>query len=192
MSHLPSRLNRPDGTLEVVPYDPAWPARFEAERALLLAAVPDLFLSVEHIGSTAVPGLLAKPTIDMLAVSDDVNAVLQCVDALAGAGYDHRPGSFPDDDRHLFFRKVKEGKRLCHLHVVHASSPEIDDYRLFRDFLRADPDAARRYAGLKLGLVARYADRRQAYVDAKQREVDVFMAEARRWRASRPRTGPGR
>ena len=183
---------RPDGTVEVVPYDQVWPARFEAERALLLAAVPDLFLSVEHIGSTAVPGLLAKPTIDILAVSDDLDAVLQRVDALAEAGYDHRPGSFPEDDRHLFLRKVRDGKRLCHLHVVHASSPEIDEYRLFRDFLRADPDAARRYADLKLGLVARYANRRQAYVDAKQREVDVFMAEARRWRASRPRTGPGR
>ncbi|HEX2046144.1 MAG TPA: GrpB family protein [Acidimicrobiales bacterium] len=188
MPDVPAGLNRPDGTVEVVPYDPSWPARFEAERDILLGAVPGLFSSVEHIGSTSVPGLVAKPTIDILAVSDDLAAVL----VHGVPGYDHRPGSFPDDDRHLFFRKVRDGKRLCHLHVVHASSAEIDDYRLFRDFLGADADAARRYAELKLGLAARYPDRRQAYVDAKQREVDGFMVEARRWRASRPRTAPGR
>ncbi len=144
-----------------------------------------LFASVEHIGSTSVPGLAAKPTIDILAVADDLDAVL----ARGVPGYDHRPGSFPDDDRHLFFRKVRDGKRLCHLHVVHQSSPEIDDYRLFRDFLRANPDVAARYADLKRELAARFADRRQAYVEAKQRQVDVLMIEAR---ASRPRTAPGR
>ncbi len=176
-------MNRPDGTLEVVPYDPAWPARFEVERAILVAS--GLFLSVEHIGSTAVPGLVAKPTIDILGVAEDLDAVL----ARGVPGYDHRPGSFADDERHLFFRKVRDGKRLCHLHVVHRSSPEIDDYRLFRDFLRATPDAAGRYADLKLSLAARFADRRQAYVEAKQREVDLLMEEAR---ASRPRTAHGR
>ena len=185
-------IERPDATVEVVPYDPAWPARFEAERATLVAAAPGLFMSVEHIGSTSVPGLLAKPTIDVLAVTCDVHAVVQHVEVLAGAGYDHRPGSFADDDRHLFFRKVSDGKRLAHLHVVHESSPEIDDYRLFRDFLRGHADVAARYADLKRDLAARFADRRQAYVDIKQREVDVLMAEARRWRPSRPRTVPDR
>ena len=73
-----------------------------------------------------------------------------------------------------------------------AHSPEVDDYRIFRDFLRADPDAARRYADLKLALATRFGDRRQASVDAKQRQVDVVMEEARCWAASRPRTGPGR
>jgi GrpB-like predicted nucleotidyltransferase (UPF0157 family) len=170
-------VNRPDGTVEVIPYDPAWPARFEAERALLVAS--GLFLSVEHIGSTAVPGLVAKPTVDILAVADDLPVIL----AQGVPGYDHRPGSFADDDRHLFFRKVRDGKRLCHLHVVHSSSPEIDEYRLFRDFLRARPEVAARYADLKLHLAARFADRRQAYVEAKEREVDMLMDEARTWAA---------
>ena len=181
MPDLPAGLNRPDGTVEVVPYDPAWPARFDAERAALLAAVPDLFSSVEHIGSTAVPGLVSKPTIDILGVAGDLDAVLGSVDRLAATGYDHRPGSFPEDRRHLFFRKVRDGKRLCHLHVVDGSSPEAEEYRLFRDFLRASPDVTERYAALKRELAGRFADRRQAYVDAKQREVDVLMDEARRW-----------
>ena len=182
MPDLPAGLNRPDATVEVVPYDGSWPSRFEAERAGLLAAVGDLFVSVEHIGSTAVPGLVAKPTIDVLAVADDLGAVLDRLDALAAAGFEYRPRSFADDDRHLFFRKVRDGKRLCHLHVVHSSSPEVDDYRLFREYMRTNPDAAQRYAGLKLELAARFAGRRQSYVDAKEREVDRLMEDARRWR----------
>ncbi len=185
-------MNRPDGTVEVVPYDPAWPARFEAERVILMAAAPGLFLSVEHIGSTAVPGLAAKPTIDVLGVVDDLDRVVESLAALAEAGYHYRPGSFPDDSGHLFFRKVRDGKRLAHLHVLGTSSPEIEDYRTFRDWLTAAPDVARGYAELKLDLAARFAGRRQAYVEAKGREVDVLMVEARRWRASRPRTGRGR
>ena len=165
-----------------MPYDPVWPHRFDAERALLQAAVPGVFSSVEHVGSTAVPGLLAKPTIDILAVAPDLDQVLRRLDRLAGAGYDHRPRSFPDDDRHLFFRKVRNGQRLCHLHVLHESSPDIEDYRLFRDFLRANPPAATRYADLKRDLAARFASQRQLYVETKERAVDGFMDEARRWR----------
>ncbi len=157
--------------------------RFEAERAALLAAAPDLFLSVEHIGSTAVPGMLGKPTIDILGVVADLEAVLTRVDDLAAAGYDHRPGAF-DDTGHLFFRRVEGGKRLAHLHVLPASSSEIDGYRLFRDFLRAEPDAAARYAAIKRDLFARFAGRRQPYVEAKEREVEGLMDEARRWQAS--------
>jgi GrpB-like predicted nucleotidyltransferase (UPF0157 family) len=180
----------PDGTVEVVAYDPAWPARFETERAVLLAAVPGLFASIEHVGSTSVPGLLAKPTIDILAVVDDLDAVLLRLDDLAAAGYDHRPGSF-DDARHLFFRKVEAGKRLAHLHVVDSSSPAIDGYRLFRKFLIANPDAAARYAALKRALAGRFANERQRYVDLKQREVDVLMLEARRWASGAQAAGAG-
>jgi GrpB-like predicted nucleotidyltransferase (UPF0157 family) len=181
---LPAGVNQPDGTVEVVDYDPAWPGRFEEERARLVAVAPGLFRSIEHVGSTAVPGMPAKPTIDILAVARSIEAVLGHLGPLAAAGYDHRPGSFPDDDRHLFFRKVRAGKRVAHLHVHEPASPQVDEYRLFLAFLRADPAAAARYAGLKRDLAARYADRRQLYVEAKHAEVDLLMIEARRWRAT--------
>jgi GrpB-like predicted nucleotidyltransferase (UPF0157 family) len=181
---LPAGVNQSDGTVEVVDYDPAWPGRFEEERARLEAAVPGLFLTIEHVGSTAVAGMPAKPTIDVLAVAPSIDVVLGHLGPLAGAGYDYRPGSFPDDDRHLFFRKVRGGKRVAHLHVHEPASPQVEDYRLFLAFLRADPAAAARYAALKRDLAARYADRRQAYVEAKHAEVDLLMLEARRWRAT--------
>lgn len=190
MPRLPEGVNRPDGTVEVVAYDRAWPSRFETERAVLLAAVPGLFTTIEHVGSTSVPGLVAKPTIDILAVADDLDAVRGRVDVLAEAGYDHRPGSF-DDDRHLFFRKVEGGKRLAHLHVVLSSSPEVDDFRLFREFLRATPDVAARYAAVKVDLADRFANQRQRYVDTKQGEVDVLMIEARAWARGRRQAAGG-
>ena len=177
-------MNRTDGTVQVIDYDPAWPERFEAERALLLRTVPGVFLSMEHVGSTAVPGLAAKPTIDVLGVVDELDAVLRSVEPLAAAGYDFRPGAFPDDEHHLFFRKVRAGKRLVHLHVLVSWSPAVDEYRLFRDFLRANPAAAARYGAYKRALAARFPDRRQSYVEAKQGEVEVLLAEARRWAAT--------
>ena len=184
-------MNRPDGTVEVVDHDPAWPGRFEAERALLVGAAPRLFLSVEHVGSTAIPEMPAKPTIDILAIAPSVEGVLDHRPLLAAAGYDHRPGSFPEDDRHLFFRKVRDGNRVAHLHVHEPGSPQVDEYRLFLAFLRADTGAAARYAALKRDLAARYADRRQYYVEAKHAEVDLLMIEARRWRASGSAAAPG-
>lgn len=168
-------MKRTDGTLEVVDYDPGWPARFEAERAALVAAVPTLFLSVEHIGSTSVPGLAAKPTIDILGVVDELDEVVRAVEPLAAARYDYRPGAFRDGERHLFFRKVRSGKRLVHFHVLAASSPRVDEYRLFRDYLRTNPAVGARYGEYKRALAARFADQRHAYVDTKQGEVDRLL-----------------
>lgn len=170
--------------VEVTAADPAWPARFAAERPLLAAALPEA-RAIEHVGSTSVPGLPAKPTIDIMAVVDDPAAtVRERGPALARLGYDHRPGSFPDDTRHVFLRKVDHGVRTHHLHLVAADSPLPDDYRAFRAYLTGDPDAAARYAAVKQELAERYADRRQRYVDLKAEYVDGLMAEARRRRRS--------
>ncbi|MGQ4517161.1 GrpB family protein [Streptomyces sp. DW26H14] len=166
-------------TVEVVDYDPAWPARFAAERALLAGVLPGAS-AIEHVGSTSVPGLCAKPTIDILAVVPDVEDVRERTDALARHGYDYRPGSFPDDEQHLFFRKVADGRRTHHLHVVAAGSPLPEDYRLFRDYLRSDDEAAREYGRLKRALADRHAAERPRYIAEKSAFVDELMARARR------------
>lgn len=174
---------RPWPTVEVVPYDPSWPARFQAELLLLEGAAPGLFQSIEHVGSTSVPGLVAKPTLDILAVAADARLVLGHLPALADAGYDHRPGSFPELVDHEFLRKVVGRVRTHHLHVLSAGSPEIEGYRLFRDYLIAEPSVAARYGAVKTDLAARYAHDRPAYVSAKSAWVEVLLHEARRWRA---------
>ncbi|NAZ75602.1 GrpB family protein [Kineococcus sp. T13] len=195
---------RPDATVDVIAYDPAWPAAFEAERANLLVAWPAL-VAVEHIGSTAVPGLAAKPTIDVLAVVTDADidhdgidadsidtgvpaAVSARVPAVIAAfqalGYQWVADSFADDPQHLFLHRLRAGKRTHHLHVVAASSPLVARYLLFRDYLRAHPGEAARYAAFKQDLATRYAQQRDRYVDAKPPFVDATIEQARRWGAT--------
>jgi GrpB-like predicted nucleotidyltransferase (UPF0157 family) len=170
-------------TVEVVDHDPAWSRRFAVEQELLARVLPDA-LAIEHIGSTSVPGLCAKPTIDVLIVVHDVRAVLDRLPDLVQLGYEYRPGSFAEDPEYLFFRKLKERKRTHHLHVLEAGSPRPDQYRLFRDFLAADSEAAARYAGVKRDLARRYATERDRYVAEKSAVVGELMAQARRWRTA--------
>ena len=168
-------------SVRVVPYDPTWPPSFEAARSDLATVVPEA-LSVEHVGSTSVPDLASKPTVDVLLVVDDLAVILDRLAELAAIGFEYRPGSFAPERHHLFFRRVVEGERTHHLHVLTSDSPEPDDYRLFRDYLRASPDAAARYESAKLDLADRFARDRASYVQAKEPIVEELLVAARTWR----------
>ena len=171
-------LGTPDHSVEVVEHDPRWAADFAAIAGLLRRCVPEAVV-VEHVGSTSVPGMAAKPTIDVLLVVDDLGSVLSRVDELTGLGFDHRPRAFPDEPDHLFLRRVVDGKRTHHLHVLRAGSPEIEEYRFFRDHLIAHPEVAAFYAETKRGLAAHYPTDRLRYVEAKSAVVAAILAEAR-------------
>lgn len=164
---------QPDRTVEVVPYDPAWAVDFESTRAALASVVGDLATSIEHIGSTAVPGLAAKPTIDMLMVVESTERFLEVLPKVEALGFDYRhQNNFVGSQDHLFLRKVKNGKRTHHLHVLRLGSPEIDEYRRFRDALRRDPAFAREYERLKLELAGEHGSDRMRYVEVKSDWVD--------------------
>ena len=170
----------PGGSVEVVEYSPAWPAAFKRERVALESAVGEVAVSVEHIGSTAVPGLSAKPTIDILMVVEEPEAFLECLPSVEALGYDYRANNtFVGGQDHLFLRKVADGKRTHHLHVLRAGSPEIDDYRLFRDSLRKDPELAAEYARVKTALAAEHAGDRMRYVTEKSDWVESRMTSLR-------------
>ena len=172
--------NTPDAAVEVVPYSTSWPEAFVRERAALLAVARSVTTSIEHIGSTAVPGLSAKPTIDILMVVDSIEAFRALIPDIEALGYDLRAGNtFVGSDDHLFLRKVVDGKRTHHLHVLRSDTPEIEDYRLFRDALRADPDLAARYGALKVDLAVRHATDRMRYVIEKADWVDDILASLR-------------
>jgi len=186
MVEKPSRVR----TVRVVPYDPGWPESFEVARRELSGVVPDA-VSIEHVGSTSVPGLVSKPTVDILLVVRDLSLVLDRVAELGTIGFEYRPGSFSPERQHLFFRRIVAGERTHHLHVLPVASPEPGEYRLFRDFLRANPDAAARYATAKLNLADRFARDRTSYVEAKESVVEDLLVAARTWmdEASRHRGG---
>ncbi|MDT0345539.1 GrpB family protein [Streptomyces litchfieldiae] len=137
--------------LEVADYDPAWPALAAAAIRELHGALPGAFPEIEHIGSTAVPGLAAKPVIDLMAAADDLAAVAARADALADLGYRRHANGMTD--RLLYVRLA--GRRRTHiLHVVAAESWPTRNQRILRDHLRRHPRDAARYAELKRALVA--------------------------------------
>lgn len=135
--------------IEVGPYDPEWPERARAACAELRHALPGLFSTIEHIGSTAVPGLAAKPVIDLMAGTDDLAAVEGQEPTLAALGF-HRFETGMTG--RLFYRRDLAGRRTHHLHVVPADSFEDRNERLLRDHLRGHPEDAAAYGELKLAL----------------------------------------
>lgn len=178
-------MEAPDTTVDVVDADPAWPSVFAEERRRLAAALPGA-VAIEHVGSTSVPGLASKATIDILVVVDSAQ-LAAAIPVLEGLGYLYVPDSFTDDPDHAFLHRLRGGKRTHHLHLVSASSPLCDRYLLFRDYLRTHPDAAARYEGVKRELAARYPTDRDRYVDEKPAVVVALLTEATEWAA---RTGP--
>lgn len=151
-------------------YNPAWPLQFVAERDRLLALSPQLparLIDIQHIGSTAVPDLAAKPVIDMLAGVESIAAAEALLAPLCANGYTTSAEFNASLSDRKWLMRWAEGRRTHHLHlVVHGG--EVWAQRLrFRDALRSDPALAARYAALKAELAARHPGDREAYTDAK-------------------------
>ena len=166
----------------VIPYTEEWVHLFERERQVLAVALGEAATDIHHIGSTSVPGLAAKDTLDILAVTPAMSLVLQRELALDDAGYQIK-GPYDGRAHHYFLRRLEGGRRRVHLHVVEVGQPEIAEYLLFRNFLRADSTARDDYAAYKLGLAQTSRDREE-YVTTKQRFVTLLLEQARAWQAS--------
>jgi GrpB-like predicted nucleotidyltransferase (UPF0157 family) len=152
--------------IHVVPYDPSWPARFAEERAALARVLaPWLGGPIEHIGSTAVPGLVAKPVIDIMAAVESLEASRPALAAVAALHYVYFP--YRAEIMH-WLCKPSDEVRTHHLHLVPYGSALWHERLAFRDRLRDDPRLAAEYAALKLSLAARYELDREAYTDAKE------------------------
>lgn len=165
-----------DAPIEIVPAGPAWPQRFKEERALLEEALaPWLAGGIHHVGSTAVPGLAAKPVIDILAGVASLDASRACFDRLAALEYEYAP--YRTDEMH-WFCKPGPARRTHHLHLVPAVSPRYRDELAFRDALRADAQLAGHYADLKQQLAAQHRDDREAYTEGKAAFVAGVLARA--------------
>jgi GrpB-like predicted nucleotidyltransferase (UPF0157 family) len=154
------------------PYDPRWPGLFAVERALLDDVLaPWLVASIEHIGSTAVPGLAAKPVIDIMAPVASLDASRAAIDVLGTTGYCYFP--YRAEVMH-WFCKPSDDIRTHHLHLVPYRSPLWNERLAFRDALRTDARLAARYEALKRDLARAHPDDREAYTDAKT----AFIREA--------------
>ncbi len=154
-----------NAAIHVEPYNPDWPAVFAAERdALFPILKPWLAGPIEHVGSTAVPGLPAKPIIDIMAAVRDLETSRAALPRLANLGYCYAP--YRDNVMH-WLCKPSPDVRTHHLHLVPHNSALWNDRIAFRDRLRADTALAAEYAELKLRLARTHADDREAYTQAK-------------------------
>ena len=160
--------------IELVPYDPAWPARFEDWKQRLLTALPTPPRRVEHIGSTAVPGLAAKPIVDILVGVDDLEAEAAYVPAIEGLGVQLRSR----DRDHRYFRPFSGRPRDVHVHVCTADSDWERPHLVFRDYLRRNPEARSRYVAVKQAAAARWRYDRVAYTESKTAIIAALTAEA--------------
>ncbi len=170
--------------VEIRPYDPAWPALFEDEKDHLLTCLPEgLILRVEHFGSTSVPGLPAKPVVDMLIEVKNLEEIrAQVPPVLEAQGYDYfwRPtmGDSTPPFYAWFIKRNDQGQRTHHIHMVEADFPQWEGL-LFRDYLRNHPEAAQDYAGLKKDLAQKYPGDRVAYTHAKTEFIRLYTDKAR-------------
>lgn len=166
--------------MRVVPYDPRWPVEFERERARIGAALGETAIRVEHNGSTAVPGLAAKPVIDIQVSVARLQPMNAYAPALTRLGYTHVPH---DDDAFCpFFHRPAKWPHTHHVHVVEAGGAEERRTLAFRDYLRAHPDAAREYAALKERLAREFDGgdfaSREAYAEAKSGFIAGILARS--------------
>lgn len=164
--------------IEVVDHDPAWSASFKEERRRLLAALDGVAVSIEHIGSTAVPGLAAKPIIDLLVEVDQLDRLDRCREALEAIGYSAR-GENGIPGRRYFTR----GKpaRTHHLHAFQFGDPHLLRHLEFRDYLVENPAVALAYGALKMRAAAAWRHEPAGYAAAKQDFIAEHQRIARSW-----------
>lgn len=169
--------------VRVVPYDPRWPVEYAAEAARLREVFGPLAPAIHHIGSTSVPGLCAKPVIDILIEVSDIGAVDSLAPAMVALGYEAL-GEFGLPGRR-YFRKGGD-RRTHHVHVFGAGTSEAARHLALRDYLRARPDKAAAYGRLKTELALRHPADIEAYMDGKDAFVKELEAEALAWSSLRP------
>jgi GrpB-like predicted nucleotidyltransferase (UPF0157 family) len=156
----------------VLDYDPNWPGLFQSLRKRIADALGDMAAAIEHVGSTAVPGLAAKPIIDIdvLLVSETMLAA--AIERLARLGYVHR-GNLGIPEREAFSAPANDPPH--HLYVCPPCSAEFRSHTAFRDYLRAHPMDAKIYSDLKIALADRFREDRSAYTNAKGEFVAELM-----------------
>jgi GrpB-like predicted nucleotidyltransferase (UPF0157 family) len=172
MSDAPGRAAA--GTLVLAEYDPAWPAAFEAEAARLRAAVGAHVIAIEHVGSTSVPGLLAKPVIDVAVAVASERAADACVAPMRAMGYEYR-GPHGDDPARRYYALDRDGRRAVQVHLWIVPAEGWARHLRFRDLLRGSPALAAAYAREKRRVAEAVGWDKRAYAEAKGPFIQALL-----------------
>jgi len=162
--------------VEIVDYDPQWPIQYEKERSNILDAIGHKALAIEHIGSTAVPGLGAKPIIDIIAGVEGSADADECARLLETIGYDDVT---PQPETKDWYYCLGKGLHSVgyHLHLVRYGSEHWEKHIVFRDYLRTNPETAREYDNLKRRLASEHGSNRLAYTEAKTSFIESIISK---------------
>lgn len=165
----------------IIPYDPSWPDQYENEKEMILRDIGSSYVvSIEHMGSTAVSGLAAKPVIDILIGVRSLQDAPLFIPPLVNRGYEYIPqyeATFPE---RRYLQRIVRGQHTHHLHIVEPASEFYRTQLAFRDYLRTHEQTAAKYAALKFGLAEQFANEREAYTEAKAEFIQsvLKLAEA--------------
>ena len=176
----PKKAIAKDAPVEVMDYNPHWPKIFDKEKRQVLNAIGNKVVAIEHVGSTAVPGLGAKPIIDIMVGPRNLSDAKHCIKPLASIGYEYVPEYEASMPERRYFRKGPSSKpnKHYHLHMVGYGGEFWKRHLLFRDYLQTHPDTASEYYGLKKRLAVEYRLNREAYTEAKTSFIESVVSKA--------------
>ena len=166
--------------VELVPHQPRWGKDFAQEAIALRHALGDTVLAIHHVGSTAIPGILAKPVIDILCVVTSLAAVGAATHRMQALGYAAK-GEYGIEGRRYFQKKDLQGVRSHHVHIFRTGADHIEHHLAFRDFLLAYPAIAAQYSAVKESALANLPLTRQVYQNWKEPFIIAIQAKAIRW-----------
>lgn len=165
------------GTVKLVLYSDEWNTAFEKEKSILSKALKGSFIDIQHIGSTSVPGLIAKPILDIVIAVPNIRTLGKCIKKLEQIGYQYL-GDKENKENYLFV-KGREDNRTHYVHIVEINSSNWDNYILFRDYLRNNKDYLMEYSKLKKDLAKRFPDNRKKYTKLKADFIEKTINKAR-------------
>lgn len=171
-------------SVNVVPYDPAWPRMFQQESGVLSSALGSEMVAIHHIGSTAIPGISAKPIIDVLVDVADIEKIDRLNPEMERLGYVPH-GEFGIPGRR-YLTKDCGSTRTHHVHIFQTGDPEIARHLAFRDYLIAQPDEAQAYSRVKEELARQFPNDRDAYQDGKDAFIKEMDRRAGEWTLQLP------
>jgi GrpB-like predicted nucleotidyltransferase (UPF0157 family) len=169
--------------VEVVPHDPKWREQFEVESQHVSNSLGENVVAIHHIGSTAIPGIYAKPIIDLLVEVKDIANVDAQTASMQGLGYEAM-GEFGIPGRRFFRKDNPFGDRTHHIHTFTAGSAQVERHLAFRDYMIAHPKDAQTYSQLKYNLAQKFPANIEAYMDGKDGFIRDMDMKAAQWCSS--------
>ena len=170
----------------MVDYDAVWPQQYESEAEHLRPVFGPALADIHHIGSTSVPGMKAKPTVDILVEAKPGIQITDFYPGMSDLGYECRgeclDAIVPGTPGRYYFSMKKDVQDIYHVHVCHMGHPQIPELLVLRDYLRAHPDAAAEYGNLKADLAQCYSLDNVEYMRGKDSFVKRLIATAEKWK----------